>query len=146
MNVVGIGYQGRSVEEVCVALLSDGISIVCDVRLTPLSRKPGLSKKALSSALASVGLGYRHFPALGNPKWNRSGFAGDVVELRVAQQAFVATVLETPEARRALDEIRECSGSQKVALLCFESDEVRCHRSLVIASIFDADRSFVGAW
>jgi len=130
VNLGGVGYQGLSVKQVCDNLVSDGVAIVCDVRLTPLSRKPGLSKTALSSALSSAGVDYRHLPALGNPKWNRGGFGGNSAELRAARETFLMTVLSTFEARAAVEEIRELALSTRVALLCFESDESRCHRSV----------------
>lgn len=139
VDVVGVGYQGLSVAQICENLTADGVAIVCDVRLTPLSRKPGLSKTALSSNLRAVGVGYRHFPALGNPKWNRGGFGGSVAELKTAREMFLTTVLSTGEARSAVDEIRELAGTVRVALLCFEGDESRCHRSLILADLLRAD-------
>lgn len=48
--------------------------MLVDVRLTPLSRKPRLSKTKLAAALADVGIEYVHHRALGNPKDNRAGF------------------------------------------------------------------------
>jgi uncharacterized protein (DUF488 family) len=50
------------------------VRVLVDVRLTPLSRKPGLSKTKLSEALAAVGIKYVHHRALGNRRDNRAGF------------------------------------------------------------------------
>jgi uncharacterized protein (DUF488 family) len=137
VDVIGVGYQGLSVDRVCEDLVSGGVAVVCDVRLTPLSRKPGLSKTALSSALSTVGVEYLHLPVLGNPKWNRGGFGGSLVELHAARQTFLTTVLSTREAQDAVDQIRELALGGRVALLCFESDESRCHRSVILDDLLD---------
>ncbi|PPJ18215.1 hypothetical protein C5E45_10195 [Nocardia nova] len=41
-------------------LAEAGVATVVDVRLTPISRKPGLSKTKLSAALAEAGIRYVH--------------------------------------------------------------------------------------
>jgi uncharacterized protein (DUF488 family) len=112
VNVVGVGF-----------------------RLNPVSRKPGLSKTALAAALRSAGIEYRHLRALGNPKWNRSGFGGTDDELVAARQVYVDTVLGNPAAQAALDEVRDQAARARVALLCFEHDEARCHRSAVLSEL-----------
>jgi hypothetical protein len=43
-----IGYEGHSVESYLNALLQNGITILCDVRRNPISRKYGFSKGTLS--------------------------------------------------------------------------------------------------
>ncbi len=47
--VVSIGYEGRDVEELLTSLQRHRVGILVDVRLTPLSRKPGPSKKGLAA-------------------------------------------------------------------------------------------------
>lgn len=60
-----IGYEGRSLEGYLNALLQDGVTLLCDVRRNPLSRKYGFSKNTLSRACEGVGLRYEHLPELG---------------------------------------------------------------------------------
>jgi hypothetical protein len=45
--------------------------------MTPISRKPGLSKAAFGRELAAAGIIYEHRRELGNPKWNPAGFAAE---------------------------------------------------------------------
>lgn len=71
MVLVTVGYEGRTAGELVVTLAEAGVDVLVDVRLTPLSRKPGLSKRQLADALAAAGVEYVHLPALGNPKDNR---------------------------------------------------------------------------
>lgn len=130
----GIGYEGLSIDTFVERLRAEGIAVVADVRLTPLSRKPGFSKRALAEVLAGVGIRYVHLPELGNPKWNRAGFAGDECELGRAKQSYQGR-LTHDGARRALAELRALAENTTVGVLCFEADEERCHRSIVLAAV-----------
>ncbi len=122
-----VGYEGRSVAEVVAALVKQSVSLVVDVRLTPLSRKPGLSKRRLGEHLAAVGINYLHLPALGNPRDNRDGFRAGTA----ASRARFIGLLKEPLAERSLAEIVEHAACETVALLCFEADPMRCHRHLI---------------
>lgn len=130
-TVVTVGYEGRSAEQLIDALLLEAVDVVADVRLTPLSRKPGLSKRRLAAALASVGIDYVHLPALGNPKDNRDAYrAGD----EGSRDRFVSLLAED-DARDALTQLDDLLPHARVALLCFERDAATCHRELVGAEL-----------
>jgi uncharacterized protein YeaO (DUF488 family) len=79
-----------------------------------------------------MGVEYRHLPALGNPKWNRAGFGGDLVALAAARSNFAQLLTVDPAAGHALTELRDLATDQIVALLCFEADESRCHRYVLL--------------
>ncbi|MBF6074268.1 DUF488 domain-containing protein [Nocardia beijingensis] len=81
-TLVSIGYEGKTVGDLVAQLVEQGVEVLVDVRLTPLSRKPGLSKTRLAESLAAVGIGYVHHRALGNPKSNREGFRAGEPESR----------------------------------------------------------------
>ena len=87
-GVVGFGYEGADLEGFLGTLLARGVRTVVDVRLTPISRKPGFSKRRLAAALAELGIDYVHLPALGNPKWNRPGFSGSAAALAADRLRF----------------------------------------------------------
>ena len=124
---VGIGYEGRNLRDFIDAVAAAGVGVVADVRLTPVSRKPGFSKRALDAALTAAGIEYIHLPALGNPKPNRAGFGGTLEERRAARARY-RTLLNSGEARKALDHIAGLARQQRIAVLCFEADQRRCHR------------------
>lgn len=46
--LVTIGYQDRTVDDVIAAMRAAEVKVRVDVRLTPLSRKAGLSKNGLA--------------------------------------------------------------------------------------------------
>jgi uncharacterized protein (DUF488 family) len=72
--LISLGYEGRDAADLIEQLRASGVNALVDVRLTPLSRKPGLSKKRLAAALGEAGIAYVHLPQLGNPKENRASF------------------------------------------------------------------------
>lgn len=133
-GVIGVGYQQRTVDEFVEDLAGRGVSLVVDVRLTPISRRPGFSKTALTRALIGAGLPYEHRPELGNPKPNRAGFAGSASELAAARAAYRA-LLDGPGSSQALDELAGAGAHQLVALLCYEADQRRCHRDVLIEAL-----------
>jgi uncharacterized protein (DUF488 family) len=130
-GLVGVGYEGRTVDELVAQLVAMGVSRLVDVRLTPISRKPGLSKTALGHALSAAGIAYEHRRALGNPKANRAGFAGPADEREDALARY-RMLLRRPEASDALDEVADAGQRERVAVLCFEADQSRCHRDVVL--------------
>ena len=60
-----IGYERRSLEGYLNTLLRAGVSILCDVRKNPISRKYGFSKKTLSQVCSELDIRYEHLPQLG---------------------------------------------------------------------------------
>ena len=132
--MIGVGYEGRDLPEFIESLRAAGVSRLVDVRLTPISRKAGFSKRSLSEALTQAGIVYAHRPALGNPKANRAGFSGAPDELARARAAY-AERLARPEAVEAIEELVRWSGEEVVAVMCFEADQARCHRDVVLAAV-----------
>jgi transcriptional regulator with XRE-family HTH domain len=130
LDLVSAGYEGASIEDFIADLKARGVQQVADVRLTPLSRKPGFSKKRLAACLEEQGIEYRHLRGLGNPKDNRPPFYDGRIE---EGKAVFRQLLETSEqAGQDLAELVEAARGSRVAVLCFEADEQRCHRQVVL--------------
>jgi uncharacterized protein (DUF488 family) len=130
-GVLGMGYEGREVSAFVADLVDRQVSRLVDVRLTPISRKRGFSKTALRTALAEAGIAYDHRRELGNPKDNRAGFGGTEAELEQAKVAY-ADLLTGDDAQTSLDELGDLARRERIALLCFEADQRRCHRDVVL--------------
>jgi transcriptional regulator with XRE-family HTH domain len=131
-RALGVGYEGLDQSALIRRLREDHVELVADVRLTPLSRKQGLSKKALAGALAEAKIRYVHLPALGNAKDNRAGYSdlgNDEVRQRYQQS------LSSPAAREQLQSLRAFAAEHVVAVLCFEADQRLCHRDQVLAAL-----------
>ncbi|MEU7001128.1 DUF488 domain-containing protein [Nonomuraea sp. NPDC046570] len=134
LAVTGVGYEGYDLDGFVRRLRHEGVALLVDVRLTPISRKRGFSKSALHAALADAGIGYEHMRELGNPKWNRAGFGGSPADLDAARGIY-AQSLDGDEARDCLERIARAARQGKVAVMCFEADEHRCHRDLVLEAV-----------
>ena len=134
-GALGVGYEGRDICAFVAELVEHGVTRVVDVRLTPISRKRGFSKTALRDALHDAGITYEHHKALGNPKDNRPGFRGSQQELDEAKARY-AQLLAEPDAQTALDDVSTYAETERIAVLCFEADQHRCHRDVVLSEIF----------
>jgi uncharacterized protein (DUF488 family) len=128
--VVSVGYEGTTPGALVAALAAADVRLLVDVRLNPVSRKPGFSKRALAGALEAAGIGYRHERALGNPVENRDAFRrGDPAAWDVLR-----AVCEGP-AVEVVERLAEDVAAGGVALLCLERDPATCHRSLVVEEL-----------
>jgi len=133
-GAIGVGYEGQEIQTFVEALAQRGVTRLVDVRLTPISRKRGFSKTALREALAEAGIVYDHRRELGNLKTNRAGFAGSESELDQAKERY-ASSLSSDEAQGSLDELGRLAATECIAVLCFEADQRRCHRDVVLGEI-----------
>lgn len=131
-RLLGVGYEGLDQDGLVAQLTRERVQVVADVRLTPLSRKRGLSKVALAERLEAEGINYRHLRALGNPRANRPGYSDphDTSVRKVYRER-----LQGQEAQAELAELRQLAKDQVVALLCFENDQRVCHRAQVLEAL-----------
>jgi uncharacterized protein (DUF488 family) len=129
MRIFTIGYEGATVDEFLTALTRAGVEQVADIRAIAASRRPGFAKTSLAANLKSVGIGYRHFRALGTPKEGRDAAKkGD----RATLERVYAGQIELPEAQAEAEILKAMADEKPTALLCFERDPAMCHRSLFI--------------
>jgi len=135
VGVIGLGYEGMSIDEFCTHVTSLNVVVVVDVRLNALSRKRGFSKNGLRAALAEVDVEYVHLPALGNPRDNRDGFALPGSRAGDAARDRYRAYLQKPEAIEAIRDVAALASDSRVGILCFERDQHECHRELVISRI-----------
>jgi hypothetical protein len=133
-GVVTIGYEGRSLEAYLNALLRDSVTLLCDVRRNPLSRKYGFAKNTLSKACESVGIRYEHLPELGIASEERR-------ELKT-QADYDALFVEykrrsLPRQGAALEKILHWVRSEghRVSLTCYEAEPCQCHRHCVAEAL-----------
>lgn len=139
--MIGIGYEGLSVETLIVQLREQEVDVLVDVRLNAISRKAGYSKRALAAALEEAGIRYIHDPRLGNPKENRAGYAELGSEAGTRAREGFRKLLDTEQPAAAVQDLSALLAAHSVALLCFEADERHCHREQVIAAAREAQPS-----
>lgn len=128
--LITLGYEGRDLDEIVRLLREHGVEVLVDVRATPRSRKPGLSRTRLSEAVEATGITYRHEPRLGVPREEREAFrAGDPDAITRYRDRIAGDDRETTH------HVAELARDRRVALLCYERDEQRCHRRLVVEAV-----------
>jgi uncharacterized protein (DUF488 family) len=133
-GLVTIGYEGRSLETYLNLLLRDAVTLLCDVRRNPLSRKYGFSKSTLSHACEKVGLRYEHLPELGIASAERRG-----LETQADYDALFAVYERNslPIQTAAIAKIRSWIEREghRVALTCYEAEPCQCHRHCVAEAL-----------
>ncbi len=128
-----IGYEGHSLESYLNTLLKGGITILCDVRRNPISRKYGFSKKTLQSSCEAVGLRYEHVPELGIASSKRKNLDSQE-DYDALFKEYEANDLAHQGA--ALDLIHDwMNAGERVALTCYEHLPHQCHRHCVAEAL-----------
>lgn len=131
--LASIGYEGRSFEDYLNSLIINGITVLCDVRRNPISRKYGFSKSALQNACAGLGISYRHFPELGIPSDERQDlkYQSDYDELFARyEMSVLPSALDSISAICSMVCADEC-----VAVTCFERNPAQCHRTRILNAV-----------
>jgi uncharacterized protein (DUF488 family) len=131
MDLYTIGYEGLSLSSFIGYLRNHSVMTVVDIREKPISRKKGFSKNDLQKGLASNQIDYLHVQALGTPKYLRE-------ELNKKKNYFrffrrYNNFLNT--RANYVDTIIDKMLHETVALVCFERDARKCHRSAVAQKI-----------
>jgi hypothetical protein len=132
-GVLTIGYEGKTLETYLNQLLGESVTLLCDVRRNPISRKYGFSKSTLSSACEKIGISYEHLPELGIASEERQ-------ELRTQSDydALFSEYEQTqlPKQTAALTKlIGWLKEGQRLALTCFELHPQQCHRHCVAEAL-----------
>jgi uncharacterized protein (DUF488 family) len=134
-RIYSLGYEGMTLDALVDRLAGARVSVLVDVRLNPISRKPGFARRRLSEALAAAGIGYVHEKELGNPPDNRDSFrVGD----GEAGRSRMRSILDN-RAGDALDRVVELASSRRIAVLCVERDAHCCHREVITEMAVERD-------
>lgn len=126
-RIYSVGYEGLTVESLVERLVGARVTVLIDVRLNPISRRPGFSRRVLAEALSRQGIKYVHEKELGNPVENRLSFrTGDPSEGRERMRAILSN-----GASAALQRVVDRAAEDRIALLCVEREHSRCHRAVI---------------
>jgi uncharacterized protein (DUF488 family) len=127
-----VGYQGCTIDAVLAELHRARVSLLIDVRAVPLSRKPGFSKRQLAAGLDERGIAYVHLQALGTPKPGRDAVRAGHPELMAP---IFLEHMRSDRSQAELAQATELVRKRRACLLCFEQDEMTCHRRFVAEMI-----------
>jgi len=132
-GITTLGYEGRSLEAYLVALLRGGVTLLCDVRRNPVSRRYGFAKSTLSRGCDHVGIRYEHLPQLGIASARRKGLR-TLADYEALFKEYYEDDL--PHQTNALERIVQwVEEGHRVALTCFERQSEKCHRHCVAEAL-----------
>ncbi len=133
-GLVTIGYEGRSLEAYLNLLFKDGVTLLCDVRRNPLSRKYGFAKSTLRSACDGMGIRYEHVPELGIASEERKELKTQAdYDALFAVYERDSLPQQGAALRRIFDWIQH--EGHRVALTCYEAEPCQCHRHCVAEAL-----------
>lgn len=131
-----IGYSGHTVESFVETLHAQHIKILLDVRMTPISRKKGFSKTALSQKLQMADIRYLHLRSLGSPTALRK----DLEANKNYSTFFDEYRRYLCQQEQGLQEAAQILASQPACLMCVEKLSDECHRSIVAEALTETSR------
>ena len=132
-RIYSVGYEGLTVAGLVERLQQSRIDELFDVRAVPSSRRPGFSKTKLAESLAAAGIDYRHEPELGNAFRDEPDVA--------AAMDLMRTHLSTGDPSSAVSRIVSLAEGRRIAVMCLENDQRRCHRQVVLEAALTRDPS-----
>jgi uncharacterized protein (DUF488 family) len=134
LDLLTIGYEGCTIDDVLAELKAAGVKLLVDVRAVPQSRKPGFSKRQLAAGLDDRGMAYIHLQGLGTPKPGRDAVRAGHPE---RMEPIFREHMRSDRAQAELAQAKVLARERRVCLLCFEQDPMTCHRRFVAEMIAD---------
>jgi uncharacterized protein (DUF488 family) len=128
-----IGHSNRPTEEFVALLTGADIKLVVDVRTVPRSRtNPQFNRHILPTSLASHGIAYEHFAALGGLRGKRPGVPAETNAFwKNASFHNYADYALSEEFRSSIETLRALGHATRLAVMCAESLWWRCHRRII---------------
>ena len=132
-RIFTIGYEGRTPDALLRVLQSNGVGRLVDVREIANSRKTGFSSGALNDFLKKHGIEYIHLKGLGSPQSDRHRLHMD------NDFASFSTKFQKVLGSRKddLNLLVSLAVEKPTAIMCFELDASRCHRSIIASRVLD---------
>lgn len=121
-RISSIGYQGRSVNDLCTDLATAKVKLLIDVRAIAWSQRPEYRKTAFSNALQTHGVDYMHCKVAGNPFRNSDDW-------KECRRLYTQYLSKNPHI---VLELMEAISSHNAALFCYESERTSCHRGILM--------------
>lgn len=125
-----IGYEGKTIEAYVNELVQNGVTVLCDVRRNPVSRKYGFSKGLLERIVKGMGIDYVHVGELGIDSAKRQTLDSPADYDALFEQYRKTTLKENHDAVEFVADL-VVRQKKRIALTCFEAKHSSCHRDSV---------------
>ena len=133
-----IGYEGISLENYFLKLLSNDVKVLVDVRRNPLSMKFGFSKTLLQRYCKALEIEYIHFPEVGIHSNDRQELNSQNDYDELFQNYISESLPKTIDTQNLIIDILE--RKHRIALTCFEANICQCHRKHLAEEIISNPR------
>ena len=133
-----IGYEGISLENYFLKLLSNDVKVLVDVRRNPLSMKFGFSKTLLQRYCKALEIEYIHFPEVGIHSNERQELNSQNDYDELFQNYISESLPKTIDTQNLIIDILE--RKHRIALTCFEANICQCHRKHLAEAIISNPR------
>lgn len=127
-GIFSIGYEKKDIDLFLNLLIQNSIDLVVDVRANPFSMNFSFVKSRLESSLEKAGIGYLHIPELGIGGEKRKNLETDE-DYAALFNEYSREAL--PRQAEQVGRLLKLGQTRRIALLCFEADQRRCHRGVV---------------
>ncbi|MCH7963954.1 MAG: DUF488 domain-containing protein [Bacteroidetes bacterium] len=124
-KIFTIGYEGRSIDEFIDLLKSQKVDLLIDVRIRANSRKTGFSKTKLKDKLKENNIAYEHHKNLGTPQ---SLMQVMRKEGHYSMEVYGEYLDDNSEI---ITDFLSQLNKPSIGLMCYESNALQCHRSVV---------------
>jgi uncharacterized protein (DUF488 family) len=128
-----IGYEGISLENYFLKLLSNDVKVLVDVRRNPLSMKFGFSKTLLQRYCKALEIEYIHFPEVGIHSNERQELNSQNDYDKLFHNYKSENLPKTIDTQNQIIDILE--RKHRIALTCFEANICQCHRKHLAEAI-----------
>ena len=133
-----IGYEGISLENYFLKLLSNDVKVLIDVRRNPLSMKFGFSKTLLQRYCKALEIEYIHFPEVGIHSNERQELNSQNDYDELFQNYISESLPKTIDTQNLIIDILE--RKHRIALTCFEANICQYHRKHLAEAIISNPR------
>jgi uncharacterized protein (DUF488 family) len=140
-SIFTIGYEGVSLEKYLNKLVQNNVKLLVDVRKNPLSMKYGFSKTLLSRFCESLGIKYKHIPAVGINSNQRQTLEKQEDYDLLFESYKETTLKETSSSQKEIIDL--LNKYNRIALTCFESNICQCHRLPLAQSLQSMESDLV---
>ncbi len=121
-----IGHSNHALEHFIELLLAHRISSIADVRSAPYSKySPHFNKDVLNSVLRKANIDYTF---LGR----ELGAQRSEDDCYIGGQAKYNRIAHLPAFRSGLETVLQEVEHNRIALMCSESDPIKCHRTILV--------------
>ena len=126
-----IGYESKDIDSFIAQLKDAQVTLLVDSRIRRGGRKVDFCANNFERHLTKAGISYKHYKELGTPEYLMQ------VMKKEGHYEMSEYSKYLNKNNGILDKVVKETTDNNIALMCFELDFRKCHRSIVAAKLSD---------